>query len=415
MPDRPLKILYLSALDDPKDGAGAERTLNLLMKSVRNLGHDVAIAATSAEGGLHRHERDGLRIWRAGLKNIYFPSRTKEAAPWPLRRTWHLLDSYNVFMKAQLRKIIAAEQPDLISAHQLSGWSVSALDAAREAGIPVVQVLHDYYNACPNSMLFKDGHDCVRQCAPCRVLRGPAKAVSGRVSAVVGVSRYVLNRHLELGFYEGCAERHVIHNARLRAGLRLDEAAALRGAYLRAKKAGDLTLGFIGTLAPHKGLEVLLDVVRELADERVRVVVAGSGRADYVQALRDKYASAAVRFLGHVEPYEYFARVDVNVVPSLWQEPLGGIVLEGFAFGVPVIVSQRGGSPEMVTDGKNGILFEPNRPDELREAIGVFLESSGAAERFAEQARMAGRDYLDTDGWAGKYVAMYSRLAAGAR
>ncbi|MBU2818033.1 glycosyltransferase family 4 protein, partial [Acidithiobacillus ferrooxidans] len=62
-------------------------------------------------------------------------------------------------------------------------------------------------------------------------------------------------------------------------------------------------------------------------------------------------------------------QVDIVVVPSLWQEPLGLVVAEALAFGKPVIASKRGGIPEMIKDGENGLLFEPNRPEDLQESL----------------------------------------------
>jgi glycosyltransferase involved in cell wall biosynthesis len=88
--------------------------------------------------------------------------------------------------------------------------------------------------------------------------------------------------------------------------------------------------------------------------------------------LRDQ-APKNVRFLGFVNPDEVYRNVDVVVVPSLWEEPLGMIVPEAYMHGVPVIVSRRGGLPEMVEEGRTGLTYEPLEPGALLEAINVFL------------------------------------------
>ncbi len=403
MPDRPLKILYLNTIDNQNQGAGAERTLTTLMSAMLERGHDIALASTGAAPGLERADRDGIRVWRAGLKNIYWPKRDMKTTSWPLRRLWHVLDSYNWQMRKQFENIIEMERPDVISSHQLAGWSISALDAAADAGVPVVQVLHDYYNACPNSMLFKNGHDCETQCFPCKTMRSIHRTICNKAKAVVGVSKYVLERHLELGYFADGPARHVIHNARARADLKLDEAARQRAQIYASRLPDIVKFGFIGTIAAHKGIELLLETFREFPFGKAELIIAGSGKPDYVNGLRERFAAPHIKFLGQVEPYQFFSQVDVTVVPSLWQEPLGMIVPESFVFGVPVIASRRGGIPEMIDEGGNGMLFEPRLPGDLYRAMQFFLDNRLQADGFRCNALQSGESFLDTAGWCAKY------------
>src|SRR6185369_6425608 len=80
-----------------------------------------------------------------------------------------------------------------------------------------------------------------------------------------------------------------------------------------------------------------------------------------------------VRFLGFVDPDEVYRSIDLLVVPSLWEEPLGMIVPEAFMHGVPAVVAGRGGLTEMVEEGRTGIVYEPLEPLGLRQAVDVFL------------------------------------------
>lgn len=411
MPDRPLKILYLNSIDNQNHGAGAERTLTTLMNAMRDRGHDIALASTGAAPGLERADRDGIRVWRAGIKNIYWPKRNIKTTSWPLRRLWHVLDSYNWRMRRQFLDIIEMERPDLISSHQLAGWSISALDAAAEASVPVVQVLHDYYNACPNSMLFKNGHDCETQCFPCRTMRSAHRVISNKAKAVVGVSKYILERHLALGYFTDGPARHVIHNARSRTSLKLDEAARQRAQTPR--QPDTLKFGFIGTIAAHKGIELLLETFVQLPFGKAALIIAGAGKSDYVSGLQSKFAGPHIKFLGQVEPYQFFSQVDVTVVPSLWQEPLAGVVPESFVFGVPVIAAKRGGFPEMIDEGNNGLLFEPSLPGDLHRAMLFFLNNRPQADAFRCNALQSGAPFLDTAGWSAKYENLNRAVAAG--
>jgi glycosyltransferase involved in cell wall biosynthesis len=79
-----------------------------------------------------------------------------------------------------------------------------------------------------------------------------------------------------------------------------------------------------------------------------------------------RWNNTRVRFLGHVKPQEFFSEIDVLVVPSLWNEPMGRVVVEAYGMGVPVLGARRGGIPELIDDGVTGLLFEPEVADVVR-------------------------------------------------
>ncbi|QCQ20831.1 glycosyltransferase [Desulfoglaeba alkanexedens] len=92
-----------------------------------------------------------------------------------------------------LLRVLEIERPDVVSIHNLPGWSAAAWTTIAEKGIPSVQVLHDSYAICPKSTMYREGSgNCARQCISCRLLRLPHRRLSRRVSAVVRFSRYIL-------------------------------------------------------------------------------------------------------------------------------------------------------------------------------------------------------------------------------
>src|SRR5262249_26883928 len=78
-----------------------------------------------------------------------------------------------------------------------------------------------------------------------------------------------------------------------------------------------------------------------------------------------------VEFLGWQSPAAFFPLVDYLVFPTLLDEPFGRVVVEALSFGVPVIVSSRGGVPETLTPGV-GVTFSPDDPGDLEKAIRYF-------------------------------------------
>lgn len=101
------------------------------------------------------------------------------------------------------------------------------------------------------------------------------------------------------------------------------------------------------------------------------------------------------------------------VVPSLWHDTFPGVVFEALAFGKPVVGARRGGIPEMIHAGENGLLFEPDRPEELVAALRRLAGDTALRARMGQAARASARPFLDWDGWMAQYHAIYERLAHG--
>lgn len=128
-------------------------------------------------------------------------------------------------------------------------------------------------------------------------------------------------------------------------------------------------LCFLGRVAPEKGIDVLLRALR-LVKIRVELDIYGIG-SDIGNGISD-IGNAKVRWLKPVKPeqvVETIRKYDALVVPSVWLETGPLVVLEAFAAGLPVIGSRLGGISEMVRNGENGLLFEPNDETQLALAI----------------------------------------------
>lgn len=90
-------------------------------------------------------------------------------------------------------------------------------------------------------------------------------------------------------------------------------------------------------------------------------------------------------------------------------EPFGRVVIEAYAHGVPVIVSNRGGLPEIVEEGRTGHIFEPDDPSALRSLLERFVEQPELARLMAPDCLNKSRDFLSKH-IAEKYIEIYTRL-----
>jgi glycosyltransferase involved in cell wall biosynthesis len=152
---------------------------------------------------------------------------------------------------------------------------------------------------------------------------------------------------------------------------------------------------FIGRLSPEKGVDRLLEAWSKLGRNR-RLVIAGEGPE--MASLQAKAASLDldnVTFEGFVEPSahkELWAGAAFSIVPSVWQEPFGIVVLEAWARGRTVVAHRIGALPEIITDGVDGFLANPNDPDDLA----AVLESTFLAGGKLRDAAQNGLDTLLT-------------------
>jgi glycosyltransferase involved in cell wall biosynthesis len=400
-----MKILFLHSLADPECGGGAEQSLWTLMHGLRNAGHDCVLLATSDNPGLKRSEREGITVWQAGIRNIYWPYHKKRPAALG-RLVWHSLDSYNSWMQGYLRQVVLREQPDVVSVHNLPGWSAASWATLAQLGVPSVQVLHDYYPICAKTTMYKKGRNCAGQCAGCRIFRMPHRALSRQLTAVVGVSQFILNRHRRLGYFEGVPVQRVIHNARAPERLGIDNVP-------QPEPHPQLRFGFIGRLDPTKGIEMLIEAFLAAELPNAELWIAGSGKQDYEQHLQKMAWDPRIRLLGRQRPGDFYPQVDVVVVPSLWNDNLPGVVFEALAFGKPVIGSCRGGIPEMIRHGENGLLFEPKAPGELRAAL-ESLQEEALRARLTAQAGPSSAPFMDMARWIGEYESLYREVQSNA-
>lgn len=397
-----MKILFLHSLADPLLGGGAEVIVWEQMRGLRDAGHECVLLATSDKKGLDRSELEGITVWKAGIRNVYWPYHKKRPAV-PLRLLWHALDSYNPLMQAYLRDIVGREKPELASLHNLPGWSAASWTTLAQLGVPTVQVLHDFYPICVKALMYRGQRNCAGQCDGCRAFRLPHRALSCRLTAVVGVSRFVLERHSSLGYFKGVPIQRVIHNARAPLALGTEKISD-------TGPHAELRFGFIGRLDPTKGIEQLIEAFLAADLHNAELWIAGSGKQHVEERMHSKTRDPRVRFLGHVAPREFYPQVDAVVVPSLYNEPLGLVVVEALAFGKPVIGSRRGGIPEMISHGENGLLFEPDTPGELKAALEAMADDDQRAQLTA-QAKPSSAPFVDIASWVAQYEALYRDVA----
>jgi glycosyltransferase involved in cell wall biosynthesis len=155
---------------------------------------------------------------------------------------------------------------------------------------------------------------------------------------------------------------------------------------------GRLRVGFIGSLYEHKGCHVLLEAIRALPQTvpiELHIYGDSVGNDDYRATLQRLAAQDdRIAFLGTF-PNPEIGRVleglDVVVVPSIWYENTPLVIYSALAAGCPVIATNQSGMAEVVHDGVNGLLVEPNNRDALARALCSLIDDRDLLERLSRQ------------------------------
>ena len=166
---------------------------------------------------------------------------------------------------------------------------------------------------------------------------------------------------------------------------------------------------FVGNLVGSKGFNLLVDTVIRMRGEfpRIHLQAIGKGDADELrrvkQRVEDAGATDNIEVVGYV-PYadlpSHYAWADIFAGPSVYEPGPGNIYLEAMSCGRPVIACNTAGAPEVVLDGKTGLLIPPGDSPALEQAIGGLAGDKG----FRTSLGANGRDWVESEFSIDKYL-----------
>jgi len=399
----------------PKYRGGAEwrayRTASALLKA----GHDVLVVciekiddAQAKPFSFKEGVFEGVPLQRLAFNLA--------AAPDPLQWEYD-----NAWVGTHLGDLFGSRNIDIF--HLMSGYLMtgSALRAARQAGVPTVVTLTDFWFLCRRvSMLRTDGTlstlpiDSLR-CARClgeekRRYRLAARFLPALMNRYWKVQRryadYFEQRWL---FLRDClAETDLaICPSKFLRQMYIDSGMVarrmeflrqghnfgdLQAADLQKLPSASLRVGYLGQIAPLKGVQLLVDAILQVPGRQIELHVHGDSGMypQYSNSL-----SLAARHDPRVVLHGAYERsqltsilrdLDVVVVPSIWYENSPNVILEAFAHNTPVIASDFGGMAELVDDERNGLHFAVGDTADLARQICRILEDPALLQRLTQGA-----------------------------
>ena len=153
-----------------------------------------------------------------------------------------------------------------------------------------------------------------------------------------------------------------------------------------------LNITFVGQITPEKGIDQLINVVTRLSEYRkVKLNIVGNGTLKplLMQKTHNNRSINWVGFLNSPEKVgEFYAKSDVTVLPTRWDEAFSYIPIESLSSGTAVIASRSGGNMEAVQENETGFFFTPGKGDELLEIL-----KNGEIPRLWDMGEK-GREYI---------------------
>lgn len=373
-----MKIGVFTNYYPPSERGGAELVAQRVADELSSRGHQVFVLSTKAFSGWSslrpRMTANHVeRVYRFFPFNLYHVSN---ASKWPLpfRLLWHIIDLLGPIPHTLIDRLLVQEEPDIILTHNLKGLGVRSSRCVQEKKVRHIHTLHDVQLSIPSGlMLYGQETRWVNTGFLRRWYERLAKYVIGSPDIVVSPSHFLLNFYRNRGFFSETSVAVLPNPAP-----KISQKAQTDQMF-----SGPVRFLFVGQLEPHKGLLLLLDAILKL-DIPFELHIAGDGSLGHQITERAK-KDIRVFFHGfisleHIK--KIMVRSDAVVLPSLCYENSPTVVYESFQMGVPVIASNIGGIPELIEDGKNGLLFEPGSVEALAFALRQFVESR---EKFASQ------------------------------
>jgi glycosyltransferase involved in cell wall biosynthesis len=172
---------------------------------------------------------------------------------------------------------------------------------------------------------------------------------------------------------------------------------------------------FVGRLSQAKGIDILLKAVKILKNKYskyLKIAIVGDGplKENLNNLAVELGVNGEVKFLGvRKDIEELMVSSKIFIIPSRW-EGLPMVVLEAMSRGMSIIATTVGGIPEVIKNGKEGILISPEDPETLAQAINNLLENEELQEKLSQAAYEKVREKYSIEAYSTNMLDFYGSL-----
>jgi glycosyltransferase involved in cell wall biosynthesis len=367
-----MKVLIVHNFHRIGSSSGDDMVVNNEAKILEDYGHNVLFySKDNSEFDKKNHIN---RVWIGGQ------------IPWSLK---------NYF---EIKKIIIGMNPDIVHIHNFFPFITSSVyEAINEMKKPIVQSLHDFRFFCPKAFLFNGSGICeecvnyglhksvVHKCFQNSFIKTAIAAgtvyltrkfdVLDKITTFITFTEFGRRKFTQLGIPE--EKIFVKHHFMFDSNSLIDKNDDDSKKYFL----------FLGRLGEEKGIKFLINSWKKLPS--IPLTIAGSGPLErwVKDRIRNNTDIEYIGFIQHSDILKILKRTYAIILPSMWYETFGLVIMEAYAAGIPAIVSDIGAIADIVKDGKTGLLFEAGNKEDLAKKVRCIREHADVRNRMGKNAR----------------------------
>lgn len=327
---------------------------------------------------------------------------------------------YSFQARKNIKELLDQNKVDLVHVHSLYHYlSPSILFEFKKRSIPIVMTAHDYHLIAPNYLLFHDGkiceitkpdkyykalfHRCIGSSYSSSLMEVIEKYFHSYflkeqelIDIFIVPSRFVKKKFIEYGFP---AKKIVVLPF-----------------FAKPKRSRSITSGkyilYFGGLYRQKGVDFLIQVMKNLPEIPCLIVGEGPEEDHLKEVVREEKISN-VKLLGYQSESELekiITESGFTIMPSLWYEGFGMVILEANVLGKPVIASKIGGIPEVIKDGVNGLLFNPGNEKDCQDKIKRLWNDNNLLLKLSRQTQKKVLDDFSSEVHYEKLMKIYHQV-----
>lgn len=329
---------------------------------------------------------------------------------------------YSTEAKSKITALINDQQPDIahlhIFQHQISP---SILYALKNRKIPIVYTAHDLKCVCGNYKFFSNGSICEKcihsnhiHCLLNKCVKGSyAKSFISTlemfthrvmraydlIDVIITPSMFYREKFIEAGFNK----EKVIYLPNF-----------LDYSVFEPNYNNKNYFIYLGRLSNEKGIITTLEAVSRLSSSAVLKIIGTGPMEDEIKSfIASNKLERKVEVLGYKSGKELGNLIRdamFGIIPSEWYENAPYSLLEMMAYGKPVIGSDIGGIPELIENGKTGLIFKTGDADDLSEKVSCLLDNKELLYTFGINARKKLELEFNSSIHYEKLIDIYKRL-----
>ena len=367
-----MRILIVNTYYYPNMIGGTENSIKILAENLVKSNNTVAVYSVDNNNKeLKKEKINNVEIYR-GHAGKYQIEKLKNFSTQKIKKIRNkIIELHNFTAKKEIRKVIEDFKPDVIHTNNLFGISNIIWKIAKEEySIPIIHTLRDYWMLYPivsNEKLSK-------------ILLQPfMRKRTQYVDVVTAPSNCTLEKFISNGYFKSSKKKCVVNAI----DIDIEETKRIIDEKTKRKNE-DIKFMFVGMLTENKGIRNLLEAFTSIKNDKISLHIYGQGILDNLVKDKEKQ-DTRVKYHGQLKKEdlkEEWKKNDVLIVPSIWEEPFGRVVIEGNQYGLPVIGANRGGIKEIIDLTHSGEIYQFDDIKELKNKIEYFCDRDNIKKYF---------------------------------